>query len=66
MPSTDVRDLDDFLAGVPTTAADVQILERVREFNRLDPHEYLAFLMIFAPRHPPDREIPQRQEPFTL
>jgi hypothetical protein len=66
MRSTKVRDLDDFLAGVATTPEDVQALERVRRFNRLDPKEYLAFLMMFAPRHPPGREIPPRQEPFSL
>lgn len=66
MPLTEASDLDDFLAGVPTTPADVEALDRARQFNHLDPHAYLAFLMAFAPQHPPDRSISGGQEPFTL
>lgn len=66
MPSTSKSDLDDFLAALPTTPADVEALERVRQFNYLDPQACLAFLMAFAPQHPPRRETSEGWEPFTL
>ncbi len=59
-------DLIDFERGVPTTAEDVAVLQRVRALNRLDPRAYLAFLESFASRHPVSREVPSRHEPFSL
>lgn len=47
------------------TPDEIAALERVRELNRMDPHEYLAFLLAFAPMHPPGREIIDG-EPFSL
>ena len=66
MPSTSSRDLEDFLAGAPTTSDDVAALERLRQHDRLDSRQYLEFLLAFAPRHPPSREVPPRSEPFRL
>ena len=65
MPSGEESDRVDF-SSVPTTAADVAALENARTHDRLDPRRYLEFLLAFSERHPPDREIPPRHEPFTL
>ena len=48
------------------TAADNAALERVRVLNAMDPHEYLAFLLAFAPQHPPSRDVTVWPEPFEL
>lgn len=62
-----VEPLDDFERDVPTTAEDIAALERVRELNAMDPHEYLAFLNTFLPKHPPGSETnSEDDEPFTL
>ncbi len=66
MPSKDNLELSDFLRGVRTTPADAAALQSVRDLNRLDPVQYLAFLRLYAPQHRPTREIPERHEPFTL
>lgn len=49
-----------------TTAADAVALNQMRELNRMDAHEYLAFLLAFTPMHPPGRDIWPDREPFTL
>lgn len=62
----DSRELVNFLPGVGTTPADAAALQAVRDLDRLDPVQYLAFLRLYAPQHRPSREIPERHEPFTL
>ena len=66
MPLRKPSDLTGFLDDTPTTAEDVEALLRVRSYDRLDPMAYLAFLLEFAPQHPPTREIPPLHEPFVL
>lgn len=66
MPSKDNPEVKDFLAGTPTTSADTNALQFVRDLDRLDPVQYLAFLKLYAPQHRPSRNIPERHEPFTL
>ena len=66
MRSNERVEVLDFETAVPTTAADVDALERARLFNAMDPHEYLAFLLAFTDRHPPGRDIPPFHEPFEL
>ena len=66
MRSKDVPDRLDLERAVPTSAADLEALERALRFDRLDPVAYLAFLRSFAERHPPTREIPETHEPFRL
>jgi len=56
----------DLERDVPTTDTDVAALEAVRHLNAMDPYEYLRFLLLFAPQHPPTREIPPFHEPFEL
>ncbi len=56
----------DLERDVTTTEADVAALEQVRQFNTMDPYEYLRFHLLFAPQHPPTREIPPFHEPFVL
>lgn len=58
-------DLIDF-SSVPTTPEDLAMLRGVRELDRLDPQQYLEFLIAFSERHRPTREIPERHEPFVL
>ncbi|HEX8155410.1 MAG TPA: hypothetical protein VF698_19910 [Thermoanaerobaculia bacterium] len=63
MPSSaraDILDLPE------PTAEDVAALRRMRELNRMDPDEYLAFLIAFSERHPPTREVTSWPEPFEL
>ncbi len=66
MPSSDNRDLSHFLGGVETAPVEAAVLERVRDLDRLELVAYLHFLLQFAPRHPPSRELPERHEPFSL
>jgi len=67
MPSNArVEPLSNFDADVPTTAADNAALWRVRELNRMDPVEYLEFLLTFTDGAPASREIVAFDEPFTL
>ncbi len=61
-----VEALDNFERDVPTTAADVEALERARSLNAMDPYEFLQFHLLFSPHHPPTREIPPFHEPFSL
>ena len=56
----------DLERDVPTTEADIAAIERVRELNTMDPYEFLAFHLLFAPQHPPTRDIPPFHEPFEL
>ena len=53
-------------SSVPTTPLDAQKLLEVRQLDRLNPQQYLEFLLAFIDRHPPTREIPPRHEPFVL
>ena len=53
-------------ADVPTTAADNDALWRVRDLNRMEPAEYLEFLLTFTEGVPASREICAFDEPFTL
>lgn len=48
------------------TPEESEFLWKVRELNRMDPHEYLEFLLQFAPMHPPSRETSEGVEPFEL
>lgn len=49
------------------TPEDSATLAQVRDqYNVMDPHEYLAFLLQFSKSHPPTREIPPFHEPFKL
>jgi hypothetical protein len=66
MPSNDSRKLSRFAPGLGTTAEEIAALLAVRDLDRLDASQYLEFLRLFASRHPPSREIPERHEPFTL
>jgi hypothetical protein len=61
-----VEPLDTFEQDVRTTNADIAALERVRELDAMDPYEFLRFHLLFAPMHPPTRDIPPFHEPFTL
>jgi hypothetical protein len=62
-----VEPLDTLEQDVPTTAEDTAALERIRELNAMDPHEYLAFLVAFSKHHPPGRETGSDDDlPFTL
>jgi hypothetical protein len=65
MPSKNTPDSID-LAGVPTEAADIAALEVARKLDRLEPLQFLEFLLAFSERHPPDGEIPPYHEPFVL
>ena len=66
MPLNDNRDLASLFTGDATTTTDNAALEVARTLNALNAVEYLHFLMQFAPRHPPSREIPPDHEPFSL
>jgi hypothetical protein len=67
MSSERRSELPDFEAALAVTAGDVAALEAARRRNTMTAHEYLAFLLEFAPRHPPDRSHPPADaEPFTL
>ncbi len=66
MQSKRAPDLEDFLAGLITTAEDNAALLRVRSLDSLSPDEYLRFLLAFTEQHPPTRELPSRHEPFVL
>jgi hypothetical protein len=61
-----VEPLDSFEQDVPTTSEDVAALEFARTQNAMDPHEFLAFHLLFEDRFPPTRDIPPFHEPFTL
>jgi hypothetical protein len=65
MQSKDAPEPLDF-PGVPTTAEDIAALSHVKAFDRMDPQQYLEFLLAFTDRHPPTREIPPNHEPFRL
>ena len=65
MRSNDNPERIDF-SSVPTTAEDVAALEHARTQDRLDPKQYLEFLLTFSKRHPAGREIPERHEPFVI
>ncbi|MEO8035513.1 MAG: hypothetical protein ABI837_13840 [Acidobacteriota bacterium] len=56
----------DLEKAVPTTPDDIAALQSSRELNRLTPDAYLAFLLAFAPSHPPGRETSEGFEPFEL
>jgi|GEM_PF-3111947 len=48
------------------TPEEVAFLWKVRELNRMDPHEYLEFLNQFSRTHPPGRETSEGWPPFEL
>lgn len=57
----------DFEAALETTPEDVAALAAARARNTMTSHEYLEFLLAFAPMHPPDRSHPPDDaEPFSL
>ena len=64
MPSNEASDLPEFPEPTPEER---EALERARQLNRMDPHEYLRFLLQFSKNHPPSRETNSPDdEPFTL
>jgi hypothetical protein len=63
MPSNAPAEIDLVFSA---TAEETEWLNRVRELDCMDSHQYLAFLLEFAPMHPPGREIPPFHEPFKL
>ena len=65
MRSKSAPDLATF-APPDATGEDVEALTRVKVFDRMDPQQYLEFLLAFIDRHPPTREIPPNHEPFRL
>lgn len=67
MPSPKPLDLlVNFERDVPTPPEVSAFLWKVRELNRMGPHEYLEFLIQFGPMHPPSRETSEGWEPFEL
>jgi hypothetical protein len=57
----------DFDRDLPTTSEDVDQLWRVRDFNRLTPDQYRAFLEVVTRDAPPSRETnTDSDEPFSL
>jgi hypothetical protein len=62
-----VEPLDTFEADVPITPADNEALWKIRELNRMNPDEYLEFLLTFTANLPPSRETnSDSDEPFSL
>ena len=63
-----VEPLDELAAELARmTPEQNEFLWRVRELNRMGPHEYLEFLLQFSAAHPPSRETtPDDIEPFVL
>ncbi len=66
MRSKNILEDVDFERDVPTTADDVAALWRAREYNRMDAHEYLDFLLQLTKDLPPSRETSAGRKPFTL
>ena len=61
-----VESLDLLELDLQLTPEDNEKLWRVRELNRMDSHQYLAFLLAFTKDHPPSRETSEGWEPFKL
>lgn len=58
----------DLERDMPTTAVDVEALERARQLEPLSPETYLRWVELLAQHHPsPSRELnSDSDEPFTL
>ena len=57
---------DDLTFPVPTPE-EAAALERARELNRMDPHQFLEFVKHFIREHPPGRDVKSpNDEPFRL
>jgi len=61
-----VEPLDELERDVPTPPEVSEFLWKIRELNRMGPHEYLKFLNQFSLMHPPGRETSEGWPPFEL
>ncbi|HEY6547839.1 MAG TPA: hypothetical protein VI589_08025 [Vicinamibacteria bacterium] len=69
MPSNERSDRLDLEKGLPTSAADVLALRRLRQPRPVSTAEFLRFLALLGPPRPEDlraRRGPRGPEPFRL